>query len=208
MLHSDMLFWQRQRLHDSEKRTFPDDGHLTSALNVAAYQVQAKVMRVAPDVFRKHWFRDLLPNVYRYQLPRGFIRPKLVMLNGVMADPGTERGIETGLYGSDPFFNITGGEIVISPKPETTVDNGLHVLYVPVLSLSGATDDLQDQGLVEPLHMAVVLWAVKLLMPEGGEENEKIDAEILSLTNQIPEFYGTHGSGEPLEVVGFSHEVI
>jgi hypothetical protein len=201
-----MRFWVRRRMHDESKQIIQDEGFLTSALNVAAGLVQAEVQKVAPDAFRRHYFRNLESLKYRYQLPRGFLRMKQVFINSVAADPGTERSIELGNYGDDPRYNVTGGEVVISPMPETAVEDGLHLLYVPALEMAEDDDDLQDMGLVVTLHMAVVLWAVKLLLPEGGEDNREIDAELNMLMARIPELYGA-GVVEPLEVEGLPHNV-
>jgi hypothetical protein len=201
-----MQTWVRRRMFDEEKKIISDDGFITSALVVAAGLVQAEVKRVAPDVFRRHYFRNLEQDKYRYQLPRGFIRMKQVFINGVPADPGTERSIELGRY-VDARYVVTGGEIVITPKPTTPVEDGLHLLYVPALELSEPDDDMQDQGLVEPLHMAVILRAVKLLQPEGGESNKEIDAEISMLEARIPELYSGYAVNEPLEVEGLPHNI-
>lgn len=204
---SIMRTWARHRLFDEEKVVFKDDSFVDSALNVGAWQVQKRVLRVAPDVFRKHYWRNLEAGKYRYQAPRGIIRVKQLFVNGVEASPGSENAIETGYYGDDLYYVHTGGEVVISRNPETTVEDGFHLLYVPSLAMAEDDDDLQDDGLVEPLHMAVVLWAVKLLQPEGGEDNKAIDAEIMSLLDDIPQLYGTNDAGTPMRVEGLGLEL-
>lgn len=210
---ADMRFWTQKRLIDEEAQVFPDPGHITSALNVGAWQVQKRVMRVAPDVFRKHYYRNLEASRYRYQQPRGFIRPKQLFVKyrstggWVEALPGAENLIETGYYGSELRYAVTGGEIVLSIIPDVAVEDGFHLLYVPSLGMAEDDDDLQDDGLSEPLHMAVVLWAVKLLLPEGGEDNTKIDAEIVSLLDDIPTLYGSLDSGIPIAVEGLGLEL-
>lgn len=203
----DMTAWVRRRLKDEEKVVFPEDGPIVSALNVGAWQVQKRVMLTAPDVFRRHYWRNLEIGKYRYQLPRGFIRPKQVFVAGVQALPGLECAIETGdVYGDELRYVITGGELVISYKPTTALEDGLHVLYVNALSLADPDDDLQDQGLVEPMHMAVVLWAVKLLLPEQAEDAKEVDAEIGSLLADIPTLYGNSGDTDFL-VSGIGKEL-
>ena len=205
---ADQIDWVRHRLLDTEKVDFPDDGRIISALNVGAWQVQKSVMKVAPDVFRRHTFRNLEVDKYRYRLPRGHIRMKQVFVNyghgggEIEALPGMEMLIERGRYGSELRYVTTGGELVISVKPDVSVEDGIHLLEVPMLSMAAEDDDLEDQGLSASLHMGVVLWAVKLLTPEGGEANKDLDAEIISVLADIPTCYGMAGAGEPIEVEG------
>lgn len=204
---ADCIWWTRKRLLDEERIVFPEDGRIVTALNVGAQLVQRAVMRGAPDAFRKRYARNLESGIYRYQLPRGFIREKQVFVNGFEASPGMEAWIETGRYGSELRYCITGGELVISPVPGKSVEDGLVILYVPALGMAEPDDDLQDLGLVEPLHFAVVLYAVKLLQPAGGESNKDIDAELGLLLADVPTYYPTQGIGQPLEVEGLGLEL-
>jgi len=203
---ADQIDWARHRLLDTEKVVFPDNGRIISALNVGAWQVQKAVMKVAPDKFRRHTFRNLEVGKYRYQLPRGHVRMKQVFVNygggEIEATPGMEMLIERGTYGNDLHYVTTGGECVLSMKPDKSVEDGLHFLEVPVISMADDDDDLEDQGLSSALHMAVVLWAVKLLKPEGGEENKDLDAEILSVLGDISTCYGMDGSGDAVFIDG------
>jgi hypothetical protein len=198
---------------DEEKVVFTDDSLIDSALNVGAWMVQKAVMKVAPDVFRAHYWRNLEAGKYRYQKPRGMVRAKQVFVtyanNGgaVEALPGMESSIELGRYGDELHYVVTGGEIVLSMVPTVSVEDGLHILYVPTLGMADDDDDLDEDGLVTPLHMAVVLWAVKLLMPEGGEDNAKIDAEILSVLADIPTLYGHSDAGAELQIEGLGKEL-
>lgn len=205
---ADMRSWVRRRLFDVEGIVFTDDGLIDSALNVGAQQVQKAVMKVDPDAFRVHEYRNVVSGKYRYQKPRGMIRVKQLFVNDVEYTPGMERSIETGFYSDySGHYVVTGGEIVITPCPDASVEDGFHLLYVPTLGMSDDDDDLDDDGLVTPLHMAVVLWAVKLLQPEGGEDTTRVDAEIIALQAEIPTYYGDSGSGAPFEVSGLGLEL-
>lgn len=199
----DMKAWVRRRLKDEAKEQFTDDSPIDIALNVGAQQVQREVTRAAPDAFRRIYIRNLEANKYRYQWPRGFLRSKRLAIkydgaNFTQMDPGVEDWIEDGTYaqqGVGGIYAVSGGEIVIYPTPTLSVVEGFKLAYVPTLSMADDDDDLDDLGLVQPLHIAVVLWGVKLLLPEGAEDAREVNAEIKSVLSDIPSYYAGNSTG-------------
>jgi hypothetical protein len=213
-----MRAWARQRLFDDQSEQFSDP-RIDSALNVGAQQVQRAVQLVDPDAFSRLYTRNLLTDTYRYQVPRGFLRHKNLILNGVPAVAIPEQWItlqdvdqRVGFYlqGVDSGFAISGGEYRIYPTPTADLEDGFKLWYVPTLAMNEDSDDLGDYGLVEPLHMAVVLWAVKLLMPESGEKAGDLDGEIRLLMSDIGTYYpaspASVGPGHQIEVEGLGKE--
>lgn len=199
---SDMDEWVTGRLLDDQSEDFTAARRL-SALNVAAQLVQKEVQKVDPDAFRRIYTANLEINERRYQYPRGFLKLKLLVLNGVKAEAVPEEWIF--MQGSREWANLlrsveagyalAGGELVIYPTPTANVEDGIELLYVPALALAEPDDDLSEFGLVEPLHMAVVLWAVKLLKPETGERDKDIDAEIREILTDIGTYYPLSPAG-------------
>jgi hypothetical protein len=201
MRYADMEAWVRRRLVDSGTQPRFDSADIRTALNVGAQQVQAVVEEVAPDAFEREYRTNVLTNEPAYQLPRGFLRPKTVLLDmtgeGVLeathkpiswfrTPKGTNYMDQYGGY----HYGISGGVLRVFPVPDRDVEDGLQLWYAPSLEMAEDDDDLEAQGLVAPLHIAVVLWGVKLLMPEDGEPQDAIDAEIGKIQARIPSLYG------------------
>ena len=189
--------WVKDRLLDDNEQEFSSTRR-RRALNVAAMLVQRKVQTIDPDAFRRIYTRNLLVDESRYQLPRGFLRMKLVQIDGAkgvavpeewIAEADINPQYQQFLSGVDAAYALAGGEIEIYPTPTADVEDGLSFRYVPALQMSDDDDDLGDFGLVEPLHMAVVLWAVRLLKPETGEGVQELDAEIKTLLDDIGVYY-------------------
>lgn len=199
------IAWVRRRLLDTGAKQRFSDGDITSALNVGAQLVQVEIQKVAPDAFRRVYLRNSTANIYRYQVPRGLLRINKAFVRytdgaaflamslttqGMIEDPASylNDGSQTGV-----FYAVAGGELLVFPTPTTAVEDAIKLLYVPALSMSTKDDDLEDMGLAVTLHMAVVLWAVKLLKPEDAEDIKSVDAEIVKIMDQVPTLYG--GSG-------------
>jgi hypothetical protein len=199
---SDIDDWVQRRLLDDASEDFTK-GQRVSAINVAAQLVQKEVQKVDPDAFRRIYTANLELDSNRYQYPRGFLKLKLLVLNGVKAEAVPEEWIFLQgqrdnamlLRSVEAGYALAGGEIVIYPTPAANVEDGLELLYVPALGMSDDDEDLSEFGLVEPLHMAVVLWAVKLLKPETGERDKDIDAEIREILSDIGTYYPLSPAG-------------
>lgn len=214
MRHADMISWVRRRVHDSGTQQRFTDAEITSALNVGAQQVQASIQKVAPDAFEREYRTNILQAEPAYQQPRGYLRPKTMLLDltgggayeAVYAPiswfrtpRGTQQMADRGGY----FFGVSGGVIRLFPIPDRDVEDGLQLWYVPSLEMSDPDDDLEAMGLLAPFHIAVVLWAVKLLLPEDGEGQGEVDAEIGKIMAQVPDLYGgSFQAPEVLEVEG------
>lgn len=218
MRFADMDEWVTRRMLDvDDQDTTP--ASRKSALNVAAQLVQKRVQQVDPDAFRRIYTRNLQVNENRYQLPRGVLRAKRVAIGGTRAIAVPEDWIlfpdreEQGFMAQlgAPGYAIAGNELIVSPTPTADVEDGLVLKYVPALAMDAADDDLQDVGLVEPLHIGVVLWAVKLLKPETGERDPALDDEINSVLSDIGTYYPLHQpSAEPVSAfraVGLGKEL-
>ena len=219
-----MRRWARRRLLDTGAQQRFNDADIDSALNVGAQQVQAEIDRVNKNAFRRIVLRDLEADTYRYQNPRGLLRYVSVQCKYptftkyVKADPTTEDEIEnpdSELRRSYPnaggvFFAVSGGELILFPTPTAAVEDGLRLRYIPVLGMSQDDDDLDDLGLLQPFHIAVILWGVKLLLPEDGEDSKGVDAEIMKVMDRVPDYYGgtgQQGSQEFIRVQGIGKEL-
>lgn len=192
----DMRDWVRRRVHDSGAQPRYSDRELNTALNVGAQQVQAEVRRVAPSAFTRTYYRNVETGKTRYQLPRGFLQLKRVWVkydtDYIPADPASAHQIEdqTDLANQGGvYFHVTGGEVEIFPEPTADVEDGFKMKYVPALAMADDDDDLEDMGLLAPLHIAVVLWGAKLILPEDAEDVGTIDAEIGKIMSQVPSLY-------------------
>jgi hypothetical protein len=213
MIQETMHEWVRHRLHDESAAPRQSDGFISSALNLGAQQVQAAVQKVDPDAFSRTYLRNLQADDNRYQMPRGLLRVKDLYLKysstagWLQADRTMAREIDNplsdlnqnGSGDGTPQFAMTGGEVVIWTTPDVDVENGFKLLYVPSLGFGSLADepdvDLSDYGLVEPLHFAIVLWAVHALLPgDGDSEAQKlVEYEYNKYVAKIPDLYG--GSG-------------
>lgn len=215
MRHADMRAWVRRRLHDVGSQARFENADITSALNVGAQQVQAVIEGVAPDAFEREYRTNILQGEPGYQQPRGFLRAKTMLLDltnsgsfteadhipvsWVRTPKGTQRLAERGGY----YYAVSGGVIRLFPVPDRDVEDGLDLWYVPSLEMSEDDDDLETMGLLAPFHIAVVLWAVKLLLPEDGEPQADIDAEIGKIMARVPDLYGGNFQApEMIEVEG------
>lgn len=203
MLVRDMkpIVWRR--LMDPQHERF-DEPMVLAALQQAALLVQKAVLRAAPDAFRTIYKSNLTATVYRYPIPVGLLRMKFVTLDYggtgvyVKAERAREEDIETGVFDEmgdyDPRFCVTGGEISIWPTPTLTVTNGMRLFCSLCVTLTDDDDDPETQGLLQPLHLAIPLYAVKLLMPEDGEDQKGIDAEIREILSDIGSLYSGFGA--------------
>jgi hypothetical protein len=204
MIQQTMHEWVRHRLHDNGAKQRFSDGIITSALNLGAQEVQARVQAVDPDAFFRTYQRNIQADDYRYQAPRGLLRVRNLWLKYDASATFTEANIgkrseidnpnsDLNLSGSGYWFDVTGGEVAIWPTPTQDVLDGFKLDYVPSLGFVGLDDDLggtgynddgattggdqdlADYGLVEPLHKGVWLWAVHTLLPnEGDSEGQKL----------------------------------
>lgn len=215
MRKADMEAWVRRRLHDTGAQPRFSSADITSALNVGAQQVQAVIEGVAPDAFEREYRTNILQDEPAYQAPRGLLRGKTMLLDltssgsfteadhvpvsWVRTPRGTVRMQQQGGY----YYAISGGIIRLFPVPDRDVEDGLDFWYVPSLEMAEDDDDLETFGLLAPFHIAVVLWAVKLLLPEDGEQQAEIDAEIGKIMARVPDLYGgSFQAPEYLEVEG------
>lgn len=214
MRHADMISWVRRRLHDEGAQPRFTKGAITQSLNVGAQQVQAAVEAVAPDAFEREYRTNVLANEPAYQVPRGFLRGKSLLLDltgsgAIEADhrpvswfrtpKGTRYMDQMGGY----HYGVAGGVLRVFPVPDTDVEDGISLWYVPSLEMAEDDDDLESSGLLAPLHIAVVLWAVKLLLPEDSESQGEVDAEIGKIMARVPDLYGgAFQAPEVLEVEG------
>lgn len=205
----EMRTWVFRRLMDPQRQRF-SAAEVDSAITQAALQVQKEVMRSSPDVFRRIYERSLEANKYRYRVPVGLLRTKMLLLDYAgsgtftRAELSPEDMIETGEWAdngeTNPKFCITGGEIVIWPTPTKSVANGLKLYYAPSIGFSDDTDDPETFGLVQPLHIGIVLYAAKMLLPEDGEDVKQIDAELSQIFANIGDYYS---GGAPASGPGF-----
>ena len=219
MRRADMRDLARRRLMDDASELYTDS-QIDTGLNLCAGFVQREVQKVDPDAFRRKYTRNLVNGTNRYQAPRGFLKHKYLVLDGTRASAIPEEWIifqgdnRIAYYLSavDAGFAITGGEYVVWPTPTADVEDGFELHYVPVLAMAEDNDDLQDYGLVEPLHTAVWLWAVKLLKPESGEKDPELDNEIRAILADIGTYYpAAPASVEPahaVQVEGIGKELV
>lgn len=214
MRYADMEAWVRRRLGDQGAQPRFARSEIRTALNVGAQQVQAVIEEVAPDAFEREYRTNVLSAEPAYQIPRGFLRPKTVLLDmtgsGVVeaehkpiswfrTPKGTNYMDQRGGY----HYGISGGVLRVFPIPDRDVEDGLRLWYAPALEMAEDDDDLETFGLLAPLHIAVVLWGVKLLIPEDGEQQGEIEAEIGKIQARIPGLYGgAFQAPEVLEVEG------
>lgn len=203
MRTADMSAWVRRRLLDTGAvpRFTGDD--ILSAINVGAWQVQARIMEVNPNAFRRVTLRNLIANTYRYQNVRGTLqyRQVYVLYSGatdyvkasittevMIEDPASKLASEAGVH-----YAVGGGELLIYPTPTVSVSDGIKTVEVPAIEVDADDDDLENSGLLAPFHIAVVLWAVKLLKPEDAEDLKGIDLEIEKIMSKVPALYGGTG---------------
>lgn len=203
MLVRDMkpIVWRR--LMDPQHERF-NESEVLAALQQGALLVQKAVLRAAPDAFRTIYKRNLTASVYRYPIPVGLLRMKFVTLdyNGTgtyaKATRAREEDIETGVFADDgdydPRYCVNGGDISIYPTPTITVAEGMRLFCSQCVTLTDDDDDPETQGLLQPLHLAIPLYAVKLLKPEDGEDQKEIDAEIRELLSDIGDLYSGFGA--------------
>jgi hypothetical protein len=211
---ADMRSWVRRRLHDDGEQKRFTNGEIDTALNVGAQQVQAAIEAVNPDAFEREYRTNVLASEPAYQLPRGFLRSKSLLLD-LTGDGATEAWHRPISWFRTPkgtnymdqqggyHYGYAGGVLRVFPVPDSDVEDGIQLWYVPSLEMSEDDDDLEALGLVAPLHVAVVLWGVKLLLPEDGESQGDIDAEIGKIMARVPDIYGgSFQAPEYLEVEG------
>ena len=210
MMLRDMRPWVFRRIMDPQRQRF-SQAEVDSAINEASMLVQKEVMKASPDVFRRIYTRDLVANVYRYHVPVGLLRTKLLMLkyasasDYTKAEVSSEESIENKEWDNwgeeTPKFCIVGGEIVIWPTPNVSVADGLKLHYAPCLVFSDDDYDPETDGLVQPLHLGIVLYAAKLLMPEDGEDVKTINAELGEIFSNIGSYYsGGSPASAPISI--------
>lgn len=205
-----MRNWTRRRLHDEgEDKRFANDD-IDSALNVGAQQVQAYIEDIDPDAFDREYRTNLVQDETAYQLPRGFLRPKTLLVDWKGTDnfqeitPTSVSRLRSpkwaALFSDTYYYAISGGVFRLKNTPAEDVEDGIQFWYVPSLEMADDDDDLEASGLFAPFHMAVILWAVKLLSPEEGEEIATLDAEIGKIMARAKSVYGgeLHGPEEVL----------
>jgi len=222
MKRSNMRSIVRRRLLDEGARQRFSDGDINTMLNVGAQQVQGAIDQINKNAFRKTELRNLVADEYRYAKPRGILRLKKFYLDYdgdgtyVAAKPTTEEMIEDPVKVTQlrdqggSYFVFSGGEFLIFPTPAEDATDGIKIVTVPVLAMDDDDDDLEDMGLVESLHMAVVLWAVKLLLPEDSEDTKMVEAEIAKIMEVAVPVYagaGITGALEYVSVVGIGGEL-
>jgi hypothetical protein len=214
---SQMRTWTRRRLHDEGTDQRFDNDAIDSALNVGAQQVQTYIEDINPGAFEREYRTNLLINTTAYQLPRGFLRHKTLLIdwsgtgNYLEVTPTSIGRIRTprlAQYLSDTYYYaISGGVLRLKDTPSADVEDGFQLWYVPSLEMSDEDDDLEASGLFAPFHMAVILWAVKLLSPEEGEPTAELDAEIGKIMGRAKTVYGGDFNGpEELLVEGIGKE--
>lgn len=209
MMLRDMRPWVFRRIMDPQQQRF-SQAEVDSAINQASLLVQKEVMRVSPDAFRRIYTRNLVSGVYRYPVPVGLLRTKMLMLDysgsGTFSRAGTspEDMIETGEWAEinepDPKFCVVGGEVVIWPTPSRAVTGGMKLYYAPCLAFSDDDYDPEVDGLVQPLHIGIVLYAAKMLMPEDGEDTKTITEELREILSNVGDYYS---GGAPANGPGF-----
>jgi hypothetical protein len=207
----------RDRLQDDEQGVDGSESRKTNAqlnsyLNQAALRVWAAVRQVDSRAFHAQALRPISAGVDMYRRPRGLVKLKSLWAKYdtsgfVRLDPTSEQMIDDEQIDEGRAVFANAGPFVrLWPVPTQAFDPGLEFRYLPSLSLGGDEDpdddriDLEDQGLVEPLHILVPLWAYKLVAPAEGESVRDVDAEIQQLQSEISLYYMGGVSDEPRDI--------
>ena len=217
----DMRIWVRRRLHDEGEDQRYSNGELDAALVVGAQQVQAFIEEINPEAFEREYRANIQAGKSRYQLPRGYLRTKSLLLD-LDGDGNFETEVEkTRMWRirqpsgrialaseGGVYYAVSGGVMSLSYTPQADVEDGLQLWYVPSLGMADDDDDLEALGLYAPFHIAVILWGAKLIMPEENEDQRSIDAEIAKIMDRAgPLYAGADAADEQLEVEGIGLEL-
>lgn len=216
-----MRVWVRRRLHDEGADPRYSESDIDSALVVGAQQVQAAIEEINPEAFEREYRANLQIGKSAYQLPRGYLRTKTLLLD-LNGDGNYETEVDkTRMWRirkpsgrlalaqqGGVYYAVSGGVLNLSYQPTAEVEDGLQLWYVPSLEMADDDDDLEASGLYAPFHIAVILWGVKLLMPEESESQRDIDAEITKVMDRAATLYaGADDADEQLEVEGIGLEL-
>lgn len=208
MTRGQMRTMLQRRLDDEAEETW-DDSELNDILNVALMRIEVEVLKVDPEAFLRLDDADIVADQELYAKPTNMVHEVALFKKSTTAstycrlqridynetlstcDDGSGRSSEGLKYAH------WGRYFLLSPKPSESQASGLRLAHVPILSMS---DDADVPQLVQPLHLAVVLYADLLARGEDGtgEGTEKKGtwSELASLLAAIPSYYRKSAADE------------
>lgn len=182
------------------------DANLLELINAAAAEVQKEFLKVVPDFAIRRWLTNTVAAQSLYLKPPMWHEVELALLDST-----------TGLYGTpltrydydDARFHTTvtgyaihGQYFCISPAPATSLNNGLRITGVPVLSMAADSDDLSPE-IPAGLHMAIPVRAQIFALGETDDDTKKLWDEYRALTADLHMYFIKTGTTpEPIRPGG------
>lgn len=183
------------------------DSDLNSILNEGCHLVQKEIMKLDPHAFIEIDTAPTVNGQNLYAKPTGLWYEHEVGIKGTGGstwepynriewsdtrlfpipvirrdDPYDQNDYERVSRG---YVNV-GRYFWINPAPTDAVADGLRVVYVPTVEMGEDTD---VPAIHQALHMAVVVWAQRLILGETHEDIDKVKDELRDLLGDLPEYY-------------------
>jgi hypothetical protein len=182
------------------------DEDLIVYLNSAYQQVQKEILKVDSEPWLKIVTADITAGLEYYPVPTDCWYETELSIRDASSANGTgwrklwrrETAMVADSYDSmEQRYDRRGQYFFIRPAPTVGVTEGLKIIYVSMLSLN--LDDTSDPIIPVPLHMAIVVWAHRLLLNETDDDVDDIRQTLQDLLGDLSIYYFKHGQ-EPDQI--------
>lgn len=195
MTRGTMRTMVRRRLMETTANHW-SDSNVNDLIDLGIQAVQTMIMAIDPERFVFLYQRDIVADNDLYEWPVGMdYAYGVYLLNSSTGNyeplekVDSWRAIASNYAAEDDAttrYARLGQYVMLSPKPATTIANGLRIFFHPTLT---AADDATVPLIPIRTHYLACLLAARFGLPQAGQDRDEIDKEIAPLVQEMPRWY-------------------